>query len=298
MNRKPLILAASTAIFLAGCQSMQEFGEATLGKMDPDFVDAVVPGGGALAKSFQDLTPEQEYYIGRATAAVVLGQYKAYDQKEANDYINTLGQSLAAFSDRPETFNGYRFHLLDSDDINAFAAPGGMILVSRGMMKLCQNEEDLAAVLAHEIGHIQFQHGVKAIKRSRLTSALSIMTTAAAKEYGTEQLSALTEAFEGSINDVTSTLMNNGYGRALEYEADGAAVTILDRAGYDPRALVRVLERMEATLKPGGLDFAKTHPNPIKRVDNANKAIAATSGQATAPSKAREARFARFRAAL
>ena len=277
---------------------MQKFGEATLGQLDPAMVDSVVPGGGALAKSFQDLTPEQEHYVGRATAVVVLGSYPAYDRKEANEYLNTLGQTLAAFSDRPDTFGGYRFHLLDSDEINAFAAPGGMILVSRGMVKLCGNEEELAAVLAHEIGHIQFQHGVKAIKRSRLTSALTIISTAAAKEYGTEELSALTEAFEGSINDVTSTLMNNGYGRALEYEADTAAVTILDRAGYDPKALVRLLQKMQSHLKPGGLDFAKTHPDPIKRVDNATKAIAATSGQAPGPSKVREQRFARFRSAL
>lgn len=298
MNRKFLIFSASAALLVAGCQSMQQLGEATLGKMDPAMVESVVPGGGALAKSFQDLTPEQEHYIGRATAAVVLGKYPAYDKKDANDYLNTLGQVLAAFSDRPETFNGYRFHLLDSEEINAFAAPGGMILVSRGMLKLCRNEEDLAAVLAHEIGHIQFKHGLKAINRSRLASALTTLSASAAKEYGSEDLAAITEAFEGSIGDVTSTLMNNGYGRALEYEADQAAVTILDRAGYDPKALVRVLERMEATLKPGGLDFAKTHPNPIKRVDNANKAIALLSGPGAAPSRAREARFARFRAAL
>ncbi len=75
-----------------------------------------------------------------------------------------LGQSLVIFSDRPETFGGYHFLLLDSNEINAFAAPGGLILVTRGMLQCCANEDELAAVLAHEIAHVEKKHGLTAIK--------------------------------------------------------------------------------------------------------------------------------------
>jgi predicted Zn-dependent protease len=88
--------------------------------------------GQAVAKTFQDITPEQEYYIGRAVGAIVAGKYKPYQNQKSTFYLNVLGQTLAQASDRPETFGGYHFAILESDEINAFAAPGGLIFVSRG----------------------------------------------------------------------------------------------------------------------------------------------------------------------
>jgi predicted Zn-dependent protease len=233
----------------------------------PGKVGSAVKVAVALGKSFEDITPEQEYYIGRAVAANVLGKYPASLNDRFDDYLNTLGQTLAQASDRPDTFGGYHFLLLDSPEINAFAAPGGLILITRGMVRLCKTEDALAAVLAHEIGHIQGRHGLKAIKNSRLTDAFNVAATEAARTYGPAQLSKLTEAFEGSITDITSTLMTSGYSRDLEQDADKGAVTILRRVGYDPGALVVMLTEMKKQLKPGGLDFAKTHPDPKDRID-------------------------------
>ena len=238
--------------------------------------DSVLPGQAgsalkvavALGKSFQDITPEQEYYIGRAVAANVVSTYPPSPNDQFNLYLNTLGQTLAMASDRPETFGGYHFLMLDSPEINAFAAPGGLILVTRGMVRLCKKEDDLAAVLAHEISHVQGQHGLKSIKNSRLTTAFTIIGTEAAKSYGPAQLSKLTEAFQGSITDITSTLMKSGYSRDLEREADKGAVTILRRVGYDPGALIVMLTEMKKQLKPGGMDFAKTHPDPKDRIED------------------------------
>lgn len=220
----------------------------------------------ALGKSFEDITPEQEYYIGRAVAANIVTKYPPYPDDAFNLYLNTLGQTLAMASDRPDTFGGYHFLLLDSPEINAFAAPGGLILVTRGMVQLCGTEDALAAVLAHEIAHIQGMHGLKSIKNSRLTTAFTVIGTEAAKSYGPGQLSKLTEAFQGSITDITTTLMTSGYSRDLEQDADKGAVIILKRVGYDPGALIVMLTEMKKRLKPGGLDFAKTHPDPQDRI--------------------------------
>jgi len=141
------------------------------------------------------------------------------------------------------------------------------------MLRCCRDEDAVAAVLAHEIGHVQFKHGLQAIKKSRITSALVILGAEGAKTFGGEDLANLTATFEGSISDITSTLVNNGYSRNFEHQADIAAVTILKRVGYDPNGLVDMLKVMEKKIKPGGPDFAKTHPSPESRIADIQKDI-------------------------
>jgi predicted Zn-dependent protease len=227
--------------------------------------------GKAVAKGFEDITPEQEYYIGRTVGAMILAKYKPYNNDGANQYINVLGQTLAQASDLPETYGGYHFQIQDSDEINALAAPGGLIFVTRGILRCCKHEDAVAAVLAHEIGHVQFRHGLQAINKSRITSALSTIAIEGTKQFGSSTLASLTETFEDSITDITSTLINNGYSRSFEREADKAAVTIMQRVGYNPRGLLDMLETMQTELKPGGLDFAKTHPSPESRIKDIRK---------------------------
>lgn len=245
----------------------------------------------AVGKSFEDITPEQEYYIGRTVGAVIVNKYKPGTNAEANNYLNLIGQTLAQASDRPETFGGYHFLVLESNEINAFAAPGGLIFVSRGMLRCCKSEGAVAAVLAHEIAHVQLRHGLQAIDKGRLTQALTTLAAEGAKTFGGKELADLTRAFEGSINDITSTMINNGYSRGFEREADAAAVTLLSRVGYDPKDLVSMLKEMEGRLKPGGLDFAKTHPSPKSRIDDIESL--SVSRAALPEVSARQARFQR-----
>lgn len=253
---------------MAGCATVANVGATigeTAGVITPQQGDSMRRVGDAAEKSFADITPEQEYYIGRAVGATIVNKFKVYDNEKATDYLNLLGQTLALASERPETFGGWHFLILDSDEINAFAAPGGFIFVSRGMIRLCKNEDDLAAVLAHEVGHVELQHALRAIKGSRLTSALTILAVEGAKSFGGDVLSQLTEAFEGSISDISGTLMNSGYARRQERQADEVAIRILKSVGYDAYALPHVLENMQTQLKPDGHDFAATHPPPQDR---------------------------------
>ena len=193
-------------------------------------------------------------------------------------------------SDRPETFGGYHFLILDSEEINAFAAPSGLIFITKGMLRCTTDEATLAAVLAHEIGHVQHKHGLQAIKKSRVTKALTSVALTAVQMAGSNELRQLTGVFDESITDITSTLIVNGYSRKFESQADEAAITILKRIGYDPTALIEMLEVMNSRLTPGGLDFAKTHPDPEDRIADVKKMIGVSSSQ-TAPSKTRENRY-------
>ena len=280
---KPVILGLVIILvlpaILTGCKTMDSltnigtsFGK-SMGLLTDSQAESITKSSKAVSRSFEDFTPEQEYYIGRTVGAVIVNKYKPYRNKRANAYINLLGQTLAQASDMPDTFNGYHFLILDSSEINAFAAPGGLIFVTRGILRCCPNEDAVAAVLAHEIGHVEHKHGLQAIKKSRITSALITIGTESAKNFGDKDLANLTKTFEDSISDITSTLINNGYSRSFEREADLSAVTILKRVGYNPDGLVDMLTVMEKKLKPGGLDFAKTHPSPESRIAYIQKHI-------------------------
>jgi predicted Zn-dependent protease len=278
-----ILMVVAAVIALTGCASLD------LG----DVIEIAQKSAPAVEKSFEDITPEQEYYIGRAVGATILDQYSPYSEPVPNEYLNLLGRTLSLASDRPETFGGYHFLILDSEEINAFAAPGGLIFISRGLLACADSEDTVAAILAHEIAHVAEQHGLQAIKKSRVTSALTSVAIASAQTAGSDELAKLTTVFEDSISDITSTLVNSGYSRAFEKEADLTAVEILKRVGYDPEALVRMLEVMERRLKPGGLDFAKTHPEPAVRIAEIRKVLTPASASPVQPQ-----RQARYQAAL
>jgi len=267
-----------------------EIGKQT-GALTPGQAESIKKAGKAVNKTFESITPEQEYYIGRTVGAVIVNKYRPVNNDAANHYLNVLGQTLAQFSDRPETFGGYHFLIIDSNEINAFSAPGGLIFISRGMLNCCKNEDALAAVLAHEIGHVQHQHGLQAIKKSRLNSAFTILAAESAKQFGGQDLKDLTTAFEGSISDITSTMMNSGYARSCEKEADKSAVEIMKRAGYDPNGLTAMLMEMKKNLKPDGFDFAKTHPSPDSRISDITQWIGPY--QPVAAPAGRQTRFER-----
>ncbi len=283
-----LCIVLTAALLQTGCSTVAQIGQAA-GVVTPQQAESMVKTGQSVGKAFEKITPEQEYYVGRAVGATLLSTHKVYANDAATRYVNLVGQTLAMASDKPETFGGYHFLIFEDDDVNAFAAPGGLIFLSRGMLRLCKNEDDLAAVLAHEVAHVNLGHAIGAIKGSRWTAAATVVGTEGLKNVGGEQLAQATTAFEGSISDITGTLVNSGYARGQERDADTLAVTILKRVGYNPAALARVLGNMAHDIKPGGAGFAKTHPPPDARIADLNKLN--TAGQAGTPPPARQQRF-------
>ncbi len=278
-------------LVLGGCRA--EHAAGVLGALPvpvpgPVSVGTAAHVGAAVAKSAEDFTPEHEYYLGRAVAAGLLAQYPYVRNVAANDYLNLLGQGLARYSTMPTTYGGWHFLLLESAEVNAFAAPGGLILVTRGMVRCANNEDELAAVLAHEIAHVQLRHGVNSIKTSRRTDALLAIGSAAASAAPVPAgLGTLTGLFSGAVSDIIQTLTVNGYSRSAELEADRAALTILGQAGYSQAGLSAMLRNMEG--RTGGGGFGKTHPSAADR----RNALGVSGGV-----PADSVRQARFQAAL
>lgn len=283
-----LMLAGAGASILSGCQTMSQLATLADPYLSEDgrtMMNILVSAGDA----FTTLDPEQEYYLGRSVAAQLMTDYKPWNDAAANNYINLVGRCVSCASGLPETFGGYHFQVLDSDELNAFSAPGGLILITRGMLRCCKTEDELAAVLAHEVGHTSTRHGVRSIQGSRVTSLATMVGVEAVRREGNDNLVKLVNIFEGSLDDVTNTLVTSGYSRSYEREADAEASKMMAEVGYDPRALVSLLETMDSRLTPGGTDFARTHPTPESRIKDLEKILPAavtTSGAA-----ARQRRF-------
>ncbi len=282
---------ALLALGILGCATLTD-------NLTLDNAAALVKSGQQVQQAEQtEFTPEQEYYIGRAVAANLLSTRKVYDQKQATEYLNLLGRELSLASDRPETFGGYHFLILDTEEVNAFAAPGGLILVSRGLLRCASSEDMVAAILAHEISHVVLKHGLNAIKEARKTQAYRNLGFTAVSVFGSPEAQQMTDLFKDSIADITNTLVNSGYSRDLEYEADQMALAVMRKAGYDPQAFDAMLKIMKSKLKSGGLDFAKTHPDPKDRLVKVDDTLSSQAAAKATPA-ALAARQARYRAAL
>jgi predicted Zn-dependent protease len=290
-----VLIALSALWALLSCESVLDTS-ASLVSSTTGVDQRLVQGGADVIKSrpdkaLQTFTPEQEYYIGRTVAARLLDRYSPYDRPQLTRYINLIGQSLAQASDRPATFAGYHFLVLDSEELNAFSAPGGLIFVTRGMLKICQSEDDIAAVLAHEVAHVQEQHGIQAIKKKYRDDALLALGGAAVSS----QLGGgptLTRLFDLSVKDVLATLLEKGYSRAAENDADEIAVTLLTRIGYDANAIVRVLTVLQNRVQAQQPGFGRSHPSPDDRIVKLRASIVETV--AVSPTT----RVERFRSAL
>lgn len=288
-------IAIAVVLSLSGCQAVKQGAAdliASTGKVSQEDAQAIVKTAEVLRSTFADITEEEEYYIGRATAALILGKYRPYRNEALNAYVNTMGTALSYYSDRPETYAGYHFLVLDTDEVNAMAAPGGFIFVTRGLVKRCGDEEALAAILAHEIGHVAARHGLQSIKKSRLIDAFKVIGGEASQRLDSEELTKLTGIFEGVLGDVVETLVERGYDRKFEYEADKLGLTFAVRTGYAPGGLAEFLVGMEER-KPSGpaAGWFKTHPSPADRLARVKTETAAL-GAAPAKLDVRTARFA------
>ena len=257
----------------------------------PDTVGFLTSSVASAVQASRPISDSEEYYVGRAVCARILAQYQLINNWRLIEYVNTVGATVAIYSDRPITYGGYHFGVLDTMEPNAFACPGGIILVSKGMIMAARTEDELAAVLAHEIGHVSHRDGISSIQQARWSSALAAMGVQAAQTYGSSSLTQMVGLFEGSVDDVFKTLVVNGYGRSAERSADEVAFGYLAKAGYNPHALRTVLETLNKA-KGGGI--MKTHPGTSDRIE----AIAKKGQILQIHPTAQQARDARFRAAL
>ena len=178
-------------------------------------------------QDFVMISENQEIEMGREYNAQILKENPIYQDQELQDYVQSIGESLASKSHRPNLI--YRFTVLDSSDINAFALPGGYIFINRGLMSYLSSEEELAAVLAHEIGHVTARHSVRQYSQSQL---MSIISTAIEIQAGSTA---------GNIANLASGAILSGYGREMELEADELGAEYIYEDGYSPQGMYEVL---------------------------------------------------------
>ncbi|QTQ13380.1 M48 family metalloprotease [Treponema parvum] len=268
-------LLLSGLLILSSCSSVMNIASAaaeaagSAGIVDPNIASSVSSSAAAIGKAAETVTPEQEYYIGRAVAGNILENYKVFDSAKAQKYLNEICNTVAINSDRPVLYKNYRVAILDTDEVNAFATSGGHIMVSRGLISCAHSEDELAAVLAHEISHIQLRHSIKAIRSSRATDA--VLKTAGAAlivSVNSGELAGIVAGFDDTVNDIVSTMVNSGYSKKQEYEADENALLLLKAAGYDPNAMRSMLELLKEKEKGQTTGFSKTHPSPEARMEN------------------------------
>lgn len=277
---------------------MSQFNIGIGGRDKDDGVSIDIFQGKKTVRSLFDakrgFSSRDEHFLGRAIAAHILSEYTLYEDTAANRYVTLLGQTIALHSDMPQTYGGYRFLILDSGEVNALAAPGGIIFITRGMLRACENEDQLAAVLAHEVAHVQDRHGVELIKDSRWKKFGTDAVFLFGSGFGGGELAAAVDVFGDMVKDVTNEILTKGYGKKLESEADTAALVILQRIGYEPHQSITLMQNMEDRFERGKKDFAKTHPKPKDRIKSIDKALKGGPDAQTVP----PVRVSRFDSAL
>ena len=212
-----------------------------------------------------NFTDKEERQLGEKISARLMNDFGVYQDKEVTKYVTLVGTVLARESGRPNL--NWTFVVLDTDGVNAFAAPGGIVHVTRGLLGLVKNEAELAGVLGHEITHVDVKHTVRAIQKSK---GISLAGDAAGSGGLREELIAKVAEKGYAI------VVENDFSREDESEADEKGVRLANKLGYDPHGLVDVLKKLDARNsgreQRNGL-FA-SHPATTGRIADLEKQIA------------------------
>lgn len=216
--------------------------------------------------AFTDLDEPEEIELGRAVTAAIGTRYPLRRDPELTRYVAMVGNAVAACSDRPDI--RYHFGVLDTQEVNAFAAPGGYVLVTRGALAIMDDEATLAGVLGHEIAHIALRHHLETIKAAkRKDLAVAGLRTGLAFVPGAA--GAFAGALALAADALADQVILKGFSRAEEGEADVVGLRYASRAGYDPSGLRDFLTTMVARGEGDAAAgrFFSTHPGTADRLN-------------------------------
>ena len=217
-------------------------------------------------KQHVDMTASQEIALGVQAAPEMEQQYGGESQDaRAVAAVQQVGQQLVQANGlNQKTEYQYRFHLLaDDQTINAFALPGGQVFITQGLLKNLKTEGELAGVLAHEIGHVVARHSAQQVAKSQLTQGLTGAAAIATYDPNSPGSSVARAAAAAMI----AKLVTLRFSRNDEMEADNFAVKFTPAAGYDPHAMINVMQMLKQQGGSGGQpEFLSTHPDPGNRI--------------------------------
>jgi predicted Zn-dependent protease len=267
MNRlhwRATLMAVAVGLLLAACAGGKG------GNLNLQNIDI-----GQLAqnlKGLREVSQPEEIEIGNGVTETLLGARPLEKDDELQHYVNVVGLWVARQSERPDL--PWHFGVNDSDHINAFAAPGGNVIITRGMMRLLRNESELAGVIGHEVVHVVNKHHLAAIRKNAFMGLLGQGVSAAAQGSRNQQL-------VNALIGPTKELYARGLDKSDEFEADRMGVVIAARAGYDPWGLPAALQTL-AGIKPDDSHLAllfKTHPAPTARLEKLAAAMSTSFDQ-------------------
>jgi predicted Zn-dependent protease len=203
---KPVILIALLTLLTVGCSTNPVTGR----------------------QDFVLMSEAQEIALGRKYSVEILKESPAYENARLAALVQRVGETIAAGSHRSNLI--YRFTVLDSKDVNAFALPGGYIYITRGLLAYLNSEAELAAVLGHEIGHVTARHSVRQQSTAMATGLLGAVLAASTGVRGADTLA-----------NMAGTALVRGYGREHELEADRLGAGYMAKSGYNPDAMLEVI---------------------------------------------------------
>ena len=210
----------------------------------------------SVARTLLPISTEKEIEIGRGIAATIAGRFPVSNDAALTRYVNLVGLTVASQAPRGDIT--YRFAVLETPIVNAYAAPGGYVFITKGSLGLMRTEAELAGVLAHEVGHVNRRHVIEQIRKSdtmrEVKSTLDLRGSALDRVVGTG----------------TDALFT-GLSRGDELEADSLGIEYAWSAGYDPGGLAAFIGRLDQHAGEGPVsEFFATHPRPNERVDRLN----------------------------
>ena len=218
-----------------------------------DRLRRVVSGAAQIVQTMLPISTDKEIEIGRGIAATIAGRYPIVQDEALTTYVNLVGLTVAGEAPRPDVT--YRFAVLETPDVNAFAAPGGYIFLTRGALGLMESEAELAGVLAHEVGHVNRRHVIEGIRKADFMREV--------RDQAGISGSTLDRAVGAGSN-----VLFSGYSREDEAEADSLGVLYAASAGYDATGLPTFVSHLNSHASEGPLaEITATHEPPAARIE-------------------------------
>jgi len=221
-------------------------------------------------KQHVDISPKQEIALGMQAAPEMTNEYGGASHNQAMiSEVNDIGNSIVAKTEVSSTPYKFDFHVLaDPKTINAFALPGGQVFITEGLLNLLTTKGEIACTLAHEIGHVAARHSAQQIAKQKLSQGLTgaaVLATYDPNDPSTQNNAA--------VAALIAQVVSLKFGRQDELEADKLGVRFAGKAGYDPRSMIKVMEKLEKASQSRTPEFFSTHPNPEHRITRIEQAI-------------------------
>ncbi|MFW5863994.1 MAG: M48 family metalloprotease [bacterium] len=258
------MIAVLAGCFMNSCdsQTVSELATATAGMAGTDEKKSrqIGEAAGTLAQGVYKIDYEEERKLGGGVAIKAFEKFGPYyDDPVMERYVRLVGKAVAEKSDRPAL--PYAFAIIDNETPNAFAGPGGYIFISIGSLRNMSTEAELAALLAHEVGHVCEKHALSTLQRTKVLQGLAKGTSIADPENA--------EDYNKAVSQINDVLFEKGLDQEMEYEADLLGVEYAARTGYHPWGMRDFLLNLKNLSGESGGWF-QTHPGLDQRISRLN----------------------------